>query len=104
MPPDRGDPYVIRDDLYVIRDAGDRYRVWYCDVLLSKRVSLFQDNTRLSFGARAAGAHYHLFSVRTLVPVRLGKQWSGYNTVNEIASEAADCRLTYAMAKCLQRR
>ncbi|GFX53970.1 hypothetical protein TNCV_1155011 [Trichonephila clavipes] len=62
------------------------------------------DNTRLSFGARAAGVHYHLFSVWTLVPVRLGKQLSGSSTVDEIASEAADCRLTYTMANCPQRR
>ncbi|GFU63724.1 hypothetical protein TNCV_3849481 [Trichonephila clavipes] len=56
------------------------------------------DNTRLSFGARTAGVHYRLFSVQTLVPVRLGKQWFGNSTVDEIASEAADCRLTYTMA------
>ncbi|GFV35221.1 hypothetical protein TNCV_620171 [Trichonephila clavipes] len=63
-----------------------------------------QDNTRLSFGARAAGVHYCLFSVWTLVPVRLGKQLSGNSTVDEIASEAVDCRLTYTMANCPQRR
>ncbi|GFS54470.1 hypothetical protein TNCV_1742481 [Trichonephila clavipes] len=45
-------------------------------------------------GARAARVHYRLFSVWTLVPVRLGKQLSGNSTVDEIASEAADCRLT----------
>ncbi|GFW35202.1 uncharacterized protein TNCV_1695171 [Trichonephila clavipes] len=33
-----------------------------------------KDNTRLSFGARAAGVHYRLFSVWTLVPVRLDIQ------------------------------
>ncbi|GFX08722.1 hypothetical protein TNCV_4227421 [Trichonephila clavipes] len=65
---------------------------------------LFQDNTRLSFGARAAGAHYCLFRVWTLVPVRLDKQWFGHTTVDEIASEAVDCRLTYTMVNCLQRR
>ncbi|GFV03373.1 hypothetical protein TNCV_4019701 [Trichonephila clavipes] len=42
-----------------------------CDVPLSKRVSLFQDNTRLSFGAPAAGAHYPLFRVWTLMSVEL---------------------------------
>ncbi|GFW76969.1 hypothetical protein TNCV_2593501 [Trichonephila clavipes] len=55
-------------------------------------------------GARAAGVHYRLFSVWTLVPVRLGKQLSDNSTVDEIASEAADCRLTYTMANCPQRR
>ncbi|GFV35218.1 hypothetical protein TNCV_620141 [Trichonephila clavipes] len=63
-----------------------------------------KDNTRLNFGARAAGVHYRLFSVWTLVPVRLGKQLSGNSTVDEIASEAANCRLTYTMANCPQRR
>ncbi|GFW77158.1 hypothetical protein TNCV_2725881 [Trichonephila clavipes] len=63
-----------------------------------------QDNTRLSLGARAAGFHYRLFSVWTLVLVTLGKQLSGNSTVDEIASEAADCRLTYTMANCPQRR
>ncbi|GFX21891.1 hypothetical protein TNCV_2311691 [Trichonephila clavipes] len=75
-----------------------------CDVLLSKRVSLFQDNTRLSFGTRAAGVHYRLFSLWTLVPVRLDKHLSGNSTVGEIASEAAYCHLTYTMANCPQRR
>ncbi|GFW77155.1 uncharacterized protein TNCV_2725851 [Trichonephila clavipes] len=70
----------------------------------SFRTILFQDNTRLSLGARAAGVHYRLFSVWTLGPVRLGKQLSGNSTVDEIASEAADCRLTYTMANCPQRR
>ncbi|GFS61427.1 hypothetical protein TNCV_4311641 [Trichonephila clavipes] len=42
--------------------------------------------------------------VWTLVPVRLGKQLFDYSTVDEIASEAADCRLTYTMANCPQRR
>ncbi|GFT49180.1 hypothetical protein TNCV_2860271 [Trichonephila clavipes] len=50
------------------------------------------------------GVHYRLFSVWTLVQVRLGKQLSGNSTVDEIASEAADCRLTYTMANCPQRR
>ncbi|GFW54611.1 uncharacterized protein TNCV_5109851 [Trichonephila clavipes] len=70
----------------------------------SLRTILLQDNTRLCFGARAAGVHYHLFSVWTLVPIRLGKQWSGYTTVDEIVSVAADCRLIYTMANCPQRR
>ncbi|GFW07957.1 hypothetical protein TNCV_3920891 [Trichonephila clavipes] len=65
--------------------------------------TVFQDNTRLSFGARAAGVHYRLFSVWTLVPVRLGKQLSGNSTVDEIASEAVDCRHTYTRANCPQR-
>ncbi|GFY32887.1 retrovirus-related Pol polyprotein from transposon 412 [Trichonephila clavipes] len=55
-------------------------------------------------GARAAGVHYRLFSVWTLVPVRLGKQLSDNSTVDDIASEAADCRLTYTMANCPQSR
>ncbi|GFY06768.1 hypothetical protein TNCV_2203011 [Trichonephila clavipes] len=55
-------------------------------------------------GARAAGVHYRLFSVWTLVPVRLGKQLSDHSTVDEIASGAADCRLTYKMVNCPQRR
>ncbi|GFU52721.1 retrovirus-related Pol polyprotein from transposon 412 [Trichonephila clavipes] len=55
-------------------------------------------------GARAAKVHYRLFSVWTLVPVRLGKQLFDNSTVDEIASEAADCRLTYTMANCPQRR
>ncbi|PRD21209.1 UNVERIFIED_CONTAM: Nucleic-acid-binding protein from transposon X-element [Trichonephila clavipes] len=38
-----------------------------------------------------------------LVPVRLSKQWSGCATVDEIAFESADCRLTYTMANCPQR-
>ncbi|GFX38625.1 hypothetical protein TNCV_3476151 [Trichonephila clavipes] len=40
----------------------------------SFRAILFQDNTRLSFGARAVAVHYRLFSVWTLVPVRLDIQ------------------------------
>ncbi|GFX51792.1 hypothetical protein TNCV_5014941 [Trichonephila clavipes] len=55
-------------------------------------------------GARAAGVHYRLFSVWTLVPVRLDKQLSDHSTVDEIASGAADCRLAYTMANCPQRR
>ncbi|GFT05638.1 hypothetical protein TNCV_1044991 [Trichonephila clavipes] len=38
-----------------------------------------------------AGVHYRLFSVWTLVPVRLDQQLSGHSTVDEIASGAADC-------------
>ncbi|GFU99462.1 hypothetical protein TNCV_4763231 [Trichonephila clavipes] len=45
-----------------------------CDVPLSKRVSLYQDKTKLSFGAPAAGAHYRLFRVWTSVPVQLDIQ------------------------------
>ncbi|GFX55623.1 hypothetical protein TNCV_269111 [Trichonephila clavipes] len=45
-------------------------------------------------GARAAGVHYRLFSVWSLVPVRLDQQLSDHSTVNEIASGAADYRLT----------
>ncbi|GFU81457.1 hypothetical protein TNCV_1524911 [Trichonephila clavipes] len=55
-------------------------------------------------GARAAGVHYRLFSVWTLVPVGLGGQLSVHSTVDEMASEAADCRHTYTMANCPQRR
>ncbi|GFV85848.1 hypothetical protein TNCV_1421531 [Trichonephila clavipes] len=54
-------------------------------------------------GSRAAGVHYRLFSVWTLVPVRLDKQLSDHSTVDEIDSVAADCRLTYTMANCPQR-
>ncbi|GFU81967.1 hypothetical protein TNCV_516481 [Trichonephila clavipes] len=72
-----------------------------CD---SETIFFKRDNTRLSFGARAAGVHYRLFSVWTLVPVRLGTQLSGNSTVDEIASEATDCRLIYTMANCPQRR
>ncbi|GFV95981.1 hypothetical protein TNCV_2096501 [Trichonephila clavipes] len=42
--------------------------------------------------------------VWTLVPVRLDKQYSDHTTVDEIASEAADYRLTYTMANFPQRR
>ncbi|GFW84674.1 retrovirus-related Pol polyprotein from transposon 297 [Trichonephila clavipes] len=55
-------------------------------------------------GARAAGVHYRLFSFWTLVPVRLDQQLSDHSTVDEIASGAVDCRLTYTMANCPQRR
>ncbi|GFT61926.1 hypothetical protein TNCV_4497291 [Trichonephila clavipes] len=55
-------------------------------------------------GARAAGVHYRLFSVWTLVPVRLDQQLSDHSTVDEIASGAADCRLTYTIENCPQRR
>ncbi|GFX98624.1 hypothetical protein TNCV_1502021 [Trichonephila clavipes] len=55
-------------------------------------------------GARAAGVHYRLFSVWTLVPVRRDQQLSDHSTVDEIASGAADCRLTYTMTNCPQRR
>ncbi|GFV41527.1 uncharacterized protein TNCV_3626791 [Trichonephila clavipes] len=53
---------------------------------------------------RGAGVHNRLFSVWTLVPVRLDQQLSDHSTVDEIASGAADCRLTYTMANCPQRR
>ncbi|GFX97256.1 retrovirus-related Pol polyprotein from transposon 17.6 [Trichonephila clavipes] len=39
-----------------------------------------------------------------LVPVGLGGQLSVHSTVDEMASEAADCRHTYTMANCPQRR
>ncbi|GFY24523.1 hypothetical protein TNCV_1015691 [Trichonephila clavipes] len=55
-------------------------------------------------GTCAAGVHYRLISVWTLVPVRLGKQLSDHSTVDEMASEAADCRHTYTMANCPQSR
>ncbi|GFV85963.1 uncharacterized protein TNCV_203431 [Trichonephila clavipes] len=66
----------------------------YCHLTILDRV----------LGARAAGVHYRLFSVWTLVPVRLDEQLSDHSTVDEIASRAADCRLTYTMANCPQRR
>ncbi|GFT52614.1 hypothetical protein TNCV_3765181 [Trichonephila clavipes] len=50
-----------------------------------------------------SGVHYRLFSVWTLVPVRLDQQLSDHSTVDEIASGAADCRFTYTMANCPQR-
>ncbi|GFW58579.1 hypothetical protein TNCV_718791 [Trichonephila clavipes] len=59
---------------------------------------------KIVLGARAAGVLYRLFSVWTLVPVRLDQQLSDHSTVDEIASGAADCRLTYTMANCPQRR
>ncbi|GFY10531.1 hypothetical protein TNCV_2565591 [Trichonephila clavipes] len=62
------------DDLQDLHMLVYGFKRVNCDVLLPKRVSIFQDNTRLSFGARAAGVHYRLFSVWTLVPVRQGKQ------------------------------
>ncbi|GFV75928.1 hypothetical protein TNCV_1455251 [Trichonephila clavipes] len=40
----------------------------------SFRTILFQDNTRLSFGARAAGVHYRLLCVWTLVPKKRRKK------------------------------
>ncbi|GFW01108.1 hypothetical protein TNCV_1763461 [Trichonephila clavipes] len=52
----------------------------------------------------ATGVHYRLFSVWTLVPVSLDQQLYDHSTVDEIASGAADCRLTYTMANCPQRR
>ncbi|GFW92663.1 hypothetical protein TNCV_519791 [Trichonephila clavipes] len=55
-------------------------------------------------GMGKSWVHYRLFSVWTLVPVRLGKQLSDNSTVDEIASEAADCRLIYTLANCPQRR
>ncbi|GFU34695.1 hypothetical protein TNCV_1994051 [Trichonephila clavipes] len=55
-------------------------------------------------GARAAGIYYRLFSIWTLMPVRLDQQLSDHSTVDETASGAADCRLTYTMANCPQRR
>ncbi|GFU34986.1 hypothetical protein TNCV_2992681 [Trichonephila clavipes] len=75
-------------------DHGSKSRgQYYCRTILDRVL-----------GARAAGVHYRLFSVWTLVPVRLGKQLSDHSTVDEIASGAADCRLTYTMANCPQRR
>ncbi|GFS83226.1 hypothetical protein TNCV_599881 [Trichonephila clavipes] len=68
-------------------------RQYYCRTILDRVL-----------GARAAGVHYRLFSVWTLVPVRLDQQLSDHSTVDEIASGAADCRLTYTMANCPQRR
>ncbi|GFX15878.1 hypothetical protein TNCV_1062001 [Trichonephila clavipes] len=70
-----------------------RGRQYYCRTILDRVL-----------GARAAGVHYRLFSVWTLVPVRRDQQLSDHSTVDEIASGAADCRLTYTMANCPQRR
>ncbi|GFW22048.1 hypothetical protein TNCV_504661, partial [Trichonephila clavipes] len=42
--------------------------------------------------------------VWTLVPVRLDQQLCDHCIADEIASGAADCRLTYTMANCPQRR
>ncbi|GFX29242.1 hypothetical protein TNCV_3217761 [Trichonephila clavipes] len=81
-------------------------RGFTCFAQTSDRLPRLTQTTILDrvLGAHAAGAHYRLFSVWTLVPVRLGKQLSDNSTVDEIASEAADCRLTYTMANCPQRR
>ncbi|GFU09104.1 hypothetical protein TNCV_1319481 [Trichonephila clavipes] len=68
-------------------------RQYYCRTILDRVL-----------GARAAGVHYRLFSVWTLVPVRRDQQLSDHSTVDEIASGAADCRLTYTMVNCPQRR
>ncbi|GFY26465.1 integrase catalytic domain-containing protein [Trichonephila clavipes] len=54
-------------------------RQYYCRTILDRVL-----------GARAAGVHYRLFSVWTLVPVRLDQQLSDHSTVDEIASGAAD--------------
>ncbi|GFW27916.1 hypothetical protein TNCV_767961 [Trichonephila clavipes] len=55
--------------------------------------------------AQAIGVSQSVISsVWTLVPVRLDQQLSDHSTVDEIASGAADCRLTYTMANCPQRR
>ncbi|GFW99854.1 hypothetical protein TNCV_3509731, partial [Trichonephila clavipes] len=73
--------------------ASSKVTVYICKTILDRVL-----------GARAAGVHYRLFSVWTLVPVRLDQQLSDHSTVDEIASGAADCRLTYTMANCPQRR
>ncbi|GFV70151.1 hypothetical protein TNCV_2552951 [Trichonephila clavipes] len=76
-----------------LKDDGVCSGQYYCRTILDRVL-----------GARAAGVHYRLFSVWTLVPVRRDQQLSDHSTVDEIASGAADCRLTYTMANCPQRR
>ncbi|GFW61172.1 hypothetical protein TNCV_433961 [Trichonephila clavipes] len=67
-------------------------------------LSNFTEGRQMANRSLTSGVHYRLFSVWTLVPVRLDQQLSDHSTVDEIASGAADCRLTYPMANCPQRR
>ncbi|GFW82352.1 hypothetical protein TNCV_3818331 [Trichonephila clavipes] len=69
----------------------------------SFRTILFQDNTRQSFGCTCSWGSLSAISVWTLVPVRLGKQLSDHSTVDDFASEAADCRHIHTMANCPQK-
>ncbi|GFW84679.1 hypothetical protein TNCV_2597241 [Trichonephila clavipes] len=64
-------------------NSSDDLGQYYCRTILDRVL-----------GARAAGVHYRLFSVWTLVPVRLDQQLSDHSTEDEIASGAVDCRLT----------
>ncbi|GFW89088.1 hypothetical protein TNCV_2685221 [Trichonephila clavipes] len=66
--------------------------------------SFHSDHELMTKTTRAGVVNLYGSTVWTLVPVRLGKQLSGNSTVDEIASEAADCRLIYTMANCPQRR
>ncbi|GFX93961.1 hypothetical protein TNCV_3413231 [Trichonephila clavipes] len=71
----------------------------------SRSPSDLKDNTRLSFGCTCQLGFIIAYLASGLwVPVRLDKQLSDHSTVDEIASGAADCRLTYTMANCPQRR
>ncbi|GFV97753.1 uncharacterized protein TNCV_2313381 [Trichonephila clavipes] len=96
--------YDARED--PIDDPTLKYKTEFYFFTLDKAINALESRTILDrvLGARAAGVHYRLISVWTLVPVRLGKQLSDYSTVDEMASEAADCRHTYTMANCPQRR
>ncbi|GFW34890.1 hypothetical protein TNCV_978281 [Trichonephila clavipes] len=86
-------------------DAHEIRRGKGLEIRLSLALSTIQMTVRFSsVKFPEAGVHYRLFSVWTLVPVRLDQQLSDHSTVDEIASGAADCRLTYTMANCPQRR
>ncbi|GFW60922.1 hypothetical protein TNCV_4871331 [Trichonephila clavipes] len=73
-------------------------------ILLGSSQALEPPRTLPPLAMWGSGVHYRLFSVWTLVPVRLDQQLADHSTVDEIASGAADCRLTYTMANCPQRR
>ncbi|GFX15875.1 retrovirus-related Pol polyprotein from transposon 297 [Trichonephila clavipes] len=93
--PDFATDFILQTDASEDNTIAGQY---YCRTILCRTI-LDRD-----LGARAAGVHYRLFSVWTLVPVRRDQQLSDHSTVDEIASGAADCRLTYTMANCPQRR
>ncbi|GFX73690.1 uncharacterized protein TNCV_4290061 [Trichonephila clavipes] len=63
----------------------------------------YKDNTRLSFGARAAGVIFAYLASGYWCQLDKANN-SLATTVDEIASEAADCRLAFTMANCPQRR
>ncbi|GFW22188.1 hypothetical protein TNCV_1429421 [Trichonephila clavipes] len=90
-----------------LRIRGFRYSIWHLyPKKMMFRVSQYYCRTILDrvFRCTCSWGSLCLFSVWTLVPVRLDQQLSDHSTVGEIASGAADCRLTYTMANCPQRR